>query len=163
MNQHCGYWWSGAAALRTDYVPMHFWLSSVTIYRPSFPGMGIPMLKIRRSPDRLIFNMGIPLLVRWHLYIETAPWVMANAHHIVNDIFRYILWNWNYNILLKILLKLAPKGKIGYKCELAQVMVMIFFLKFHVTAFEVTYFFLQLYIQVWYDGSIIKCTVNSLI
>ena len=31
------------------------------------------MLKIRRSQDRLIFNMGIPILVRQHLYIETAP------------------------------------------------------------------------------------------
>ena len=30
-------------------------------------------LKIRRSWDRIIFNMGIPILVRWHLYIETAP------------------------------------------------------------------------------------------
>ena len=35
--------------------------------------MRIPMLKIRRSRDRLIFNMGIPILVRQHLYIETAP------------------------------------------------------------------------------------------
>ena len=34
--------------------------------------MEIPMLKIRRSWDRLIFYMGIPILVR-HLYIETAP------------------------------------------------------------------------------------------
>ena len=40
--------------------------------RPSFPGMGIPMLKIRRSRDRLIFNTWIPKLIR-HLYIETAP------------------------------------------------------------------------------------------
>ena len=38
-----------------------------------FPCIGIPMLKIRRSQDRLIFNMGIPILVRRHLYIETAP------------------------------------------------------------------------------------------
>ena len=37
------------------------------------PGMGIPMLQIRRSWDRLIFNMGIPILVRRHLYTETAP------------------------------------------------------------------------------------------
>ena len=36
-----------------------------------FLGMWIPMLKIRRSDDRLIFNMRIPLLVRRHLYIET--------------------------------------------------------------------------------------------
>ena len=32
------------------------------------------MLKIRRSWDRLIFHMGIPILVRQHLYIETAHW-----------------------------------------------------------------------------------------
>ena len=35
--------------------------------------MRIPMFKIRRSWDHLIFYMGIPLLVRWLLYIETAP------------------------------------------------------------------------------------------
>ena len=40
-----------------------------------FPRYGIPMLKIRRSRDRLIFNMGIPILVRRHLYIEMAPLV----------------------------------------------------------------------------------------
>ena len=33
--------------------------------------MGIPILKIRRSRDRLIFNMGIPILER-HLYVETV-------------------------------------------------------------------------------------------
>ena len=49
-------------------------LGPVSISRPSFPGMGIPMLKIRRSWDCLIFNMGIPILARRHLYIETAPW-----------------------------------------------------------------------------------------
>ena len=41
--------------------------------RASFPGMGIPTLKIRWLPDHLIFNMGIHILVRRHLYIETAP------------------------------------------------------------------------------------------
>ena len=45
----------------------------VSIERRSFPGMGIPMLKIRRSRDRLIFNMGIPIPVRRNLYNETAP------------------------------------------------------------------------------------------
>ena len=34
---------------------------------------GIPMVKIRRSWDRRILNMGIPIMVRRHLYIETAP------------------------------------------------------------------------------------------
>ena len=45
----------------------------VSIKRPSFPGMEIPMLKIRRSWDRLIFNMGIPILAWRYLYIEMAP------------------------------------------------------------------------------------------
>ena len=36
-----------------------------------FPGYGIPILKIRRSRDRLIFNMGIPILIRRHLYIKS--------------------------------------------------------------------------------------------
>ena len=35
-------------------------------------GGGISMLKIRRSRDRVIVNMGIPILVRRHLYIETT-------------------------------------------------------------------------------------------
>ena len=37
------------------------------------------MLKIRWSRDRLIFNMRIPILVRRHLYIETAPWVVCKS------------------------------------------------------------------------------------
>ena len=38
-----------------------------------FPGMGISMLKLRRSRDRLIFNTEIPIPVRRYLYIETGP------------------------------------------------------------------------------------------
>ena len=50
---------------------MTYW--APTQYKGRFPGMGIPMLKIRRSRHRLIFDMGIPILVRRHLYIETVP------------------------------------------------------------------------------------------
>ena len=32
-----------------------------------------PIVEIRRSYDRLISTMGIPILVRWHLYIESCP------------------------------------------------------------------------------------------
>ena len=39
-----------------------------------FPRYGDSHLKKRRSRDRLIFNMGILILIRWHFYIETAPW-----------------------------------------------------------------------------------------
>ena len=38
-----------------------------------FPGMGITNLKIRQSWDRLIFNMGTPIQVWQHLYIEMPP------------------------------------------------------------------------------------------
>ena len=48
-------------------------LGPVSIWRPSFPGMGIHMLKIKPSWDRLIFNMGIPTLVKRYLCIETDP------------------------------------------------------------------------------------------
>ena len=34
----------------------------------------ILMLKIRRSRDRRIFNMGIPIHEKNGLYIETGPW-----------------------------------------------------------------------------------------
>ena len=67
LIHHLKQWWP--SSLR-HYVSPGPRLNIKTI----FPGMGIPMLKIRRSRDRLIFNMGIPILVRWHLHIETAPW-----------------------------------------------------------------------------------------
>ena len=33
-------------------------------------------MEIRRSYDRLISTMGFPILVRWHLYIESGPWLL---------------------------------------------------------------------------------------
>ena len=36
--------------------------------------IGIPMLKIIRSRDHLIFNMGIPIYGKDSLYIETGSW-----------------------------------------------------------------------------------------
>ena len=42
------------------------WICHLTI-------IGNPIMKIRRSDDRLISTMGFPILVRWHLYIETGP------------------------------------------------------------------------------------------
>ena len=54
------------------------------------------MWKIRRSWERLIFNMGIPILVR-HLYIETAPrFAMSTALKC----FDIDLWMWLYEVPL---------------------------------------------------------------
>ena len=49
-----------------------------------FPRYGIPMLKIRWSWDRLIFEMGIPILARRHLYIEMAPQACSLFTHWTN-------------------------------------------------------------------------------
>ena len=38
-------------------------------------GPCLPMLKIRRLGDPLIFNLGISILIRWHRYILRAPLV----------------------------------------------------------------------------------------
>ena len=38
------------------------------------------MLKERRSVGRLFFNMGLPTLVKWRLYIETGPWILFYRH-----------------------------------------------------------------------------------
>ena len=54
------------------------WVSSVRPgpclnIKTAFPGVRSPMLKIRWSLDSLIFNMGIPILIIRHFYIEMAP------------------------------------------------------------------------------------------
>ena len=36
--------------------------------------MGIPIVEIRRSYDRLISTKGFPILIRWHLYFESGSW-----------------------------------------------------------------------------------------
>ena len=44
-----------------------------------FPMYGIPIFKMRRSGGHLIYKMGIPILVRRHLYIKTAPWCLPQS------------------------------------------------------------------------------------
>ena len=45
----------------------YLWMTRVCCLNMNtiFPGIGIPIVKIRRSWDRLIFLMGIPILVRY--------------------------------------------------------------------------------------------------
>ena len=39
-------------------------------------------MEIRRSYDRLISTMGFPILVRWHLYIESGPRTLTISNTI---------------------------------------------------------------------------------
>ena len=36
-------------------------------------------MQIRRSKDCLMSTMGFPIMVRWHLCIESAPWFREGA------------------------------------------------------------------------------------
>ena len=50
-------------------------------YKDRLSRYGILMLKIRRWWDRLIFNMGILILVGRHLYTESDPSTFPTVHH----------------------------------------------------------------------------------
>ena len=60
------------------------------------------MLKRRRSRDRLILNMWIPILRRWHLYTETAP--RSASFYFVRQIraLFFIVWM-NSCVILNLL------------------------------------------------------------
>ena len=49
--------------------------------------MGIHILKIRPSRDRLIFNREIPMLVRRYLYFETVPQSQATGSLVAVRMF----------------------------------------------------------------------------
>ena len=70
----------------------------VSIWRPSFRGMGIPMLKIRWLWDRLIFNMGIPILVRQHFCIVSGiqSVMILKYHNISYRCEANLVWNSKY-------------------------------------------------------------------
>ena len=49
----------------------HLGADSIKIYR--LTSIGNLIVEIRRSYDRLISTIGFPILIRWHLYIESGP------------------------------------------------------------------------------------------
>ena len=51
----------------------HYWPFVSGIHWCHLASIGIPMLKIRRSHDRLIFNMGIPIPGKDGRHIEMGP------------------------------------------------------------------------------------------
>ena len=72
---HRGLLWVSCHVITTLHFSSRlFNLGDVSIFRRHPTSVGIPMLKIRRSHDRLIFNMGIPKPRKDSLYIETGPW-----------------------------------------------------------------------------------------
>ena len=89
--QHWFRQWLGADQATSHYLNQ-WWLILLThicVTRPQWvkvkmvlTSIGIPMLKIRWSLDHLIFNMGIPILVRQHIHIEMAPRIFWKTRSI---------------------------------------------------------------------------------
>ena len=68
-------------------------------------------MEIRRYYDRLISTMGFPILVRWHIYIESGPKItedvmgpgtwrtslgLSPCHHYVSLMWLQLTWGWVY-------------------------------------------------------------------
>ena len=58
--------------------------------------VGIPIIEVRRSSDRLIFMIEIPILVRRHRYTESDQWLPARTLYFDAEIEFEI----NHNMLL---------------------------------------------------------------
>ena len=63
------------------------------------PGIGIPIIKVRRSFDRLIFIMGIPLLRRWRLLYQDTPLTFNNLllQHSILPFKSHTNIKWKYS------------------------------------------------------------------
>ena len=72
LQNFCGV----TSALRSAHRPRspnkNFWVL-IQYKNDVLPCVENPILEIRQSYDCLIFTAGIPILVKWHLYTESAP------------------------------------------------------------------------------------------
>ena len=74
-----------------------------------FTGTGTSIRKMRRSCDRLIFIMVIPILVGRHLYVETPPGCLVNITFIFDatvELRRHLPDKYERN--LNIVITLSP-------------------------------------------------------
>ena len=71
------------ALLSGCYMPDSLYVTHLSpdlTQRRHLTSIGNPIVEIRRSYDRLISTMGFPILVRWHLHIESGPCKRRVAH-----------------------------------------------------------------------------------
>ena len=58
----------------TSIPPQQLRCAGGIIKRYHLTSIGNAIMEIRRSYERLTSTMGFPILVRWHLFIESGPW-----------------------------------------------------------------------------------------
>ena len=62
-----------------------------SIQRCHLTSIGNPIVEIRRSYDRLISTMGFPLLVRWHLHIESGSYLQLYGMYAFFGVYSLIV------------------------------------------------------------------------
>ena len=116
-----------------------------SIWRCCLTSIGNSIVEIRRSYDCLISIMGFPILVRWHLYIESGPWTYQTFKYVqcylldspistqfitfesstkwwtFHKVFKCISLKQNFCILIEISRKFVPMGLIENNSMLARV------------------------------------------
>ena len=78
------------------------------------------MLKIRRSQDRLIFNMGIPTLIRWHLYIEACPRALCQYQDSLSWDCLIIIMGIPIQVRQGLYIEMGPRGWFNKKMPFYQ-------------------------------------------
>ena len=75
------------------------------------------------SDCSLILLQALGLISKWRLSFQVNSLrPRGNCRNFADDIFKYIFWNENVWILVKISLKFVPKGPINYIPPLVQIM-----------------------------------------
>ena len=153
-------WYGFPSVLMKHFIPLwgNYWGSDQwipltkdqgpdSIQRCNLTSIGNLIVEIRRSYDRLIPTMGFPILVRWHLYIESGPSYVENVsmswcHHgyppvnnsILNNhdesfVFTWACWGFSQkhfqvpNPQLQILFsKTFHHIKITHSCDWARLL-----------------------------------------
>ena len=82
------------------------WTGVLSQYKESFCRCRIRIITIKKSHDRLIYIIRIPILARWHLYTGTTPsvyhepwWSMESLGHIHYSF--YIAWKLRHECPLR--------------------------------------------------------------
>ena len=82
FGQVSGHLWCNADQFGSYLHDQHLkcYLGAESIWRCHVTSIGNPIVEMRRSYDGLISTMGFPILVRWHLYIESGPRCSEKPH-----------------------------------------------------------------------------------
>ena len=80
--------YSGEDWLCFIYIYIYTW---ALIQNKCLTRIGNFIVEIRQSYDRLFSTMGFPILVRWHLHIESGPWARFLSH-ILSQVSWQVTW-----------------------------------------------------------------------